>query len=153
MVSFHQREGVRRVLNRPGVERSILIAYFETHLNMPAVYCIRTFLSTISGTHRENMIRRAPKNHLRQIERVVCANLAEGECYYLRVLLNHVPGATSFPDLTTVSDKHLPTFYEATKRRGLIEVDNTLHEGLAKATLWMMPYALRRLFATILVFL
>jgi hypothetical protein len=28
-VSFHQREGVRRVLNRSGVERSMLITYFE----------------------------------------------------------------------------------------------------------------------------
>jgi hypothetical protein len=120
----------------------MLIAYFETHLNMPMVYYIKTFLSTISGTHRENMIRRVPKNHLRQIKRVVCANLAEGERYYLRVLLNHVPSATLFSDLRTVSSELLPTFYEAVKRRGLIEVDNMMHEGLAKATLWMMPYAL-----------
>ena len=61
-------------------------------------------------------------------------------------------GATSFTDLRTVSGVLLPTFCEAAERRGLIEVDNTLHEGLAEATLWMMSYALRRLFATILVF-
>jgi hypothetical protein len=29
MVSFYKREGVRRVLNHPGIERSMLIAYFE----------------------------------------------------------------------------------------------------------------------------
>ena len=29
MVSFHQREGVQRVLNRPGVEKSMLTSYFE----------------------------------------------------------------------------------------------------------------------------
>jgi len=29
MVSFHQREGVRRVLNCPSVERLMLAAYFE----------------------------------------------------------------------------------------------------------------------------
>ena len=57
-----------------------------------------------------------------------------------------------FTDLRTVSSVLLPTFCEAAKRRGLIEADNTLHEGLAEATLWMMPYALRRLFAIILVF-
>jgi len=51
------------------------------------------------------------------------------------VLLNHVPDATSFTDLRTVSGVLLPTFHEAAKRRGLIEVDNTLHEGLAEATL------------------
>jgi hypothetical protein len=68
------------------------------------------------------------------------------------VLLNHVNGATSFIDLRTISGELLLTFREATERRGLIEADNTLHEGLAEATLWMMPHALRRLFATILVF-
>jgi hypothetical protein len=92
------------------------------------------------------------KNHLRQIRRVICANPTEGERYYLRVLLNHVPSATSFTDLRTVSGELQLTFREAVERRGLIKVDNTLHEGVAEATLWMMPYALRRLFATILVF-
>jgi hypothetical protein len=71
----------------------------------------------------------------------MCQSSQRGH-YYLRVLLNHVASATSFTDLRMVSDELLLTFCEATERRGLIEVDNTLHEGLAKATLWMMPYAL-----------
>jgi hypothetical protein len=29
MVSFHRREGIRRVLDRPGAEKSMLTAYFE----------------------------------------------------------------------------------------------------------------------------
>jgi hypothetical protein len=90
----------------------------------------------------KSWIRRAQKNHLRQIGRIVCANPAKGEHYYLGVLLNHVAGATSFTDLRTVSGILLPTFREAAERRDLIEADNTLHEGLAEATLWMMPYAL-----------
>jgi hypothetical protein len=48
-----------------------------------------------------------------------------------------VPGSTSFTDLRTVSGELLLTFREAAERRGLIEADNTLHEGLAEATLWM----------------
>jgi hypothetical protein len=87
-----------------------------------------------------------------QIGRIVSANPAEGERYYLRVLLNHMVGATSFEDLRTVDGVTLPTFREAAERRGLIESDNTLDESLAEATQWMMPYALRRLFATMLVF-
>ena len=104
------------------------------------------------GLTGKSCFRRAQKNHLRQIGRVVCANPAEGGRYYLRVLLNHVPGATSFTGLRMVSSELLLTFCEAAERRGLIEADNTLHKGLAEVTLWMMPYALRRLFATILVF-
>jgi hypothetical protein len=103
-------------------------------------------------SQRKEWIRRAQKNCLRQIGRVVCANPAEGERYYLRMLLNHVAGATSFTGLRTVSGELLLTFREAVERRGLIEADNTLHKSLAEATLWMMPYALRGLFATILVF-
>jgi hypothetical protein len=82
----------------------------------------------------------------------VAANSAERERYYLRVLLNHVPGATSFESLSTVDGRVLLTFRETIERRGLIEEDNTLDESLAEATGWMMPYALQRLFATILVF-
>jgi hypothetical protein len=67
---------------------------------------------------------------------------AEGECYYLRVLLNHVVGATSFECLRTADGKLLPTFREATERRGLIKEDNTLNESLTEATGWMMSYAL-----------
>jgi hypothetical protein len=63
-----------------------------------------------------------------------------------------VAGATSFESLRTVDGDILLTFHEVAERRGLIEEDNTLDESLAEATDRMMPYALRRLFATILVF-
>ncbi|WVZ82869.1 hypothetical protein U9M48_030078 [Paspalum notatum var. saurae] len=76
---------------------------------------------------------------------------AEGECYFLRVLLNHVAGATSFEDLRTVDGEILPSFREAAKRRGLIEADNTLDDCLTEAETFQMPSAFRRLFATILV--
>jgi hypothetical protein len=79
-------------------------------------------------------------------------NPVEGEHYYLRVLLNHVAGATSFECLRTVDEKILPTFREVAERRGLIKEDNTLNESLAEAPDWMMSYALQRLFAIILVF-
>ena len=61
-------------------------------------------------------------------------NPVEGKRYYLRVLLNHVAGATSFECLRTVDGKILLTFREAAERRGLIEEDNTLNESLAEAT-------------------
>ena len=39
---------------------------------------------------------RKRKRDLHQVGRIVTANPAEGERYFLRVLLNHVPGSTSF---------------------------------------------------------
>ena len=58
------------------------------------------------------------------------------------VLLNHVPGATSFEDLKTVNGVVYPFFREAVEKRGLIEADNTLEECLNEAELFQMPSSL-----------
>jgi ATP-dependent DNA helicase PIF1 len=63
-----------------------------------------------------------------------------------------VIGATSYVHLRTVDGVTLLTFHEATERRGLLESDNTLDECLTERALFQMPSALRRLFATILVY-
>jgi len=86
-----------------------------------------------------------------QIGRIVYAHPAEGERYFLRVLLNHVRGPTSFEDLKTVAGIVCPTFRESCEKRGLIETDKTIDDCLCESATFQMPYALRRLFATILV--
>ena len=95
---------------------------------------------------------RKGKKSVFQVGRVILAHPAEGERYFIHVLLNNVAGATSYEHLRTVDGVLLPSFCEATERRGLIEEDNTLDECLAEATLFQMPSSLRRLFAIILVF-
>jgi hypothetical protein len=87
-----------------------------------------------------------------QIGRIVYANPGEGERYFLRVLLNHVRGATSYEDLRTVAGVTYSTFREACEKRGLIEMDKSIDDCLTEATTFQMSCALRRLFATILVF-
>jgi hypothetical protein len=87
-----------------------------------------------------------------QIGQIVYANPAEGERYFLRVLLNHVRGATSYEDLRTVASVTYSTFREACEKRGLIETDKSIDDYLTEATSFQMSCALRRLFAVILVF-
>ena len=87
-----------------------------------------------------------------QVGLIVYAHPAEGERYFLRVLLNHVRGATSFENLRTVAGIMYPTFRETCEKRGLIERDQTIDDCLSEATTFQMPAALRRLFATMLVF-
>uniref|UniRef100_A0A452YN05 ATP-dependent DNA helicase n=1 Tax=Aegilops tauschii subsp. strangulata TaxID=200361 RepID=A0A452YN05_AEGTS len=99
---------------------------------------------------RQKYWKRREKQH--QVGRIVSAHPAEGERYFLRVLLNHVPGKTSFEDLRTVDGVLCASFREAAERLGLIEADNTLDECLTESTQFAMPASLRRLFATILVF-
>jgi hypothetical protein len=87
-----------------------------------------------------------------QVGKIVSAHPTEGERYYLRLLLNHVTGATCYEDLRTVNGQIMPTFQEAAEKRGLVEEDNTLAECMAEAELFQISSSLRRLSATILVF-
>ncbi|KAL7106310.1 hypothetical protein ACP275_07G104200 [Erythranthe tilingii] len=86
------------------------------------------------------------------IGRVNGANPIEGERFYLRLLLNHVRGPTSFEDLLTVNHKKCSSFKEAAQRRVLLESDQSLTECLNEAISFQMPHELRRLFAIILVY-
>ena len=52
----------------------------------------------------------------------------------------------------TVNGITYPTFKQATEQRGLLENDNSIRQCLLEARDIRMPSALRRLFATILVF-
>jgi hypothetical protein len=99
-----------------------------------------------------HMILRRRMQKIIQIERLVSAHPAKGERFYLRILLNHVKGATTFEDLQTVNSVALSTFREAAEKMGLIEVDGRIFDCLNKATTFRMPSALRRIFAIILVF-
>jgi hypothetical protein len=92
------------------------------------------------------------KNRAGQIGRIVYAHPAEGERYFLRVLLNHVRGSTSYEDLRIVDDITYSTFRETCEKRGLVETDKSLDDALVDAETFQMPAALWRLFAIILVF-
>jgi hypothetical protein len=82
----------------------------------------------------------------------VYAHPAEGERYYLLVLLSHVRGATSFDDLKTVNGHLCNSFRKACEQLGLIEHDRFIDDCMMEAATFQMPCALRQLFATILVF-
>ena len=70
----------------------------------------------------------------------------------MRVLLSHVRGSTTYEDLRTVAGITYSTFREACEKRGLIDTDRSLDDCLSESATFQMPPALRRLFATILVF-
>ena len=73
---------------------------------------------------------------------IVYANPAKGDRYFLRVLLNHVRGATSYEDLRTVAGVTYSTFREACEKRGLIEIDKSIDDCLTEATTFHMSCAL-----------
>lgn len=77
-----------------------------------------------------------------------------GEQFYLRLLLTHVPGARSFEDLRrSPIDGHVcETFRQACAERGLIDDDKEIERCLIEAVSFRMPFQLRVMFATLLLF-
>ena len=152
MVSFQAGANMNDVLSEEGASKTMLTEYFEANKKYELARGIlyKDFPASFVLVSGSKYWKR--RDERTQIGRIVSAHPAEGERYYLRVLLNHVTCATSFQDLRTVDGIVFPTFREAAERRGLIESDNTIDECLNEAEVFQMPSSLRRLFATILVF-
>jgi hypothetical protein len=82
----------------------MLIAYFETNnLDEKARGILyRDFPEHYTWQRRGKFWQERKRKNILQVGRIITAHLAEGERYYLRVLLNHVLGATSYDDLKIV---------------------------------------------------
>ncbi len=67
------------------------------------------------------------------------------ECYYLRLLLHHIRGPTSFAMLKTVNSIVQPSYQTACKKLGLIENDEHWKNTLSDAALTQSPSHIRLL--------
>ena len=85
------------------------------------------------------------------VGRIYAAHPSSGERFYLRILLNKVPGATSFDDLRTVNGTLFPTFKETCSQLGLLANSEEWKDCLLEAASTLMPQQLRDLFVTIIV--
>jgi hypothetical protein len=86
------------------------------------------------------------------IGRMYSVNVKDSERYFLRTILLHVPGATSFMDLMTVDRIRYPTFRESAKKRGLLLDDDVWDATLTEGSLMQMPRQIRQTFALICVY-
>ncbi|KAM3206771.1 hypothetical protein ACQJBY_062123 [Aegilops geniculata] len=154
MVSYHGKEKIKKIIGRDGTKKSMLTTYFEANnLHVKARGILyRDFPEYYTWQRRGKFWQERKRAALSQVGRIISAHSAEGERYYLRVLLNHVAGATSYEGLRTIDGQVMPTFREAAEKRGLIEADNTLDDCMTEAELFQVSSSLRRLFTTILVF-
>jgi hypothetical protein len=79
-------------------------------------------------------------------------NPAQGEAYYLRMLLHIIKGATSFSKIRTIGGHEYSTFRLACQSWGLLGDDQEWSHALDDAAQWASPYQLMQLFVTILLF-
>ncbi|WVZ57135.1 hypothetical protein U9M48_007562 [Paspalum notatum var. saurae] len=152
MVAYKPNDDLNDVVQRDKSQRSMLTEYFRLNQDNPETH--KYLYGEIPEHFRwiKANTQWVPRKQRAQIGRLVYAHPAEGERYYLRVLLNHVRGACSFENLRSFSGVTYPTFRAACEAMGFVEADATLDDCLAEATSFNMPCAVRRLFAIIMVF-
>jgi len=86
------------------------------------------------------------------IGRIAYAASSEGEKYYLRILLAHVKGPTSFIDLLTINGYTCSSFQKVALKHEITAVDNVAELSLLENVDSQMSCTLRKLFASLLVF-
>ena len=162
-ICFHV-DRIDQTIQNMDNKRSTLMAWFELNQNDPAAreflyhqipehYVYKKVEEMVNGK-KVNIDKWKPRKQggHKVIGRMYTVGIKDGEKYYLRLLLLHVKGATSFESLRTIDDIVCPTFQEACKRRGLLETDDVWRETLEDAILVSMPYQLRQMFAIMCVY-
>ncbi|KAL8563363.1 hypothetical protein ACOMHN_008202 [Nucella lapillus] len=85
------------------------------------------------------------------IGRMYTISPRQGECYFLRLLLNVVKGPKSYDDLKTVNGEVCATFREACQKQSLLEDDQHLQLAMEEACANQSPKLLQDLLAIILM--
>lgn len=91
------------------------------------------------------------KNDRGTVGRLLFVHPTAGERYYLRLLLCNVSRSTSYEDLRTVDGVVNSTFRGAAAARGLLLDDSEWIALFNESVTFMLPPALQRLFATVLL--
>ncbi|XP_066926669.1 uncharacterized protein [Clytia hemisphaerica] len=150
------REGEEEnAADRAGNNETMLTAWFLLNQNDPTarqiLYPDITYDYVFIKSRNGNKWKVRELGHGTVISRMYNASIREGERYFLRVLLLHVPGATSFEYLTTFDGVIYSTFREACLARGLLADDNIWVETLNEVVHVATPVKIRRTFCTILI--
>nr|XP_013180910.1 unnamed protein product [Papilio xuthus] len=95
--------------------------------------------------------RRQRTNH-KVLTRLYSVSPSEKERFFLRLLLLHIKGATSFEDLRSFRGVVFDTFERAAIARGLLQNDQEWDRVLEEAASTQSPSSIRRLFAYICAF-
>ncbi|KAK9676401.1 hypothetical protein RND81_11G074600 [Saponaria officinalis] len=132
---------------------------FEIHYRTPPVQSLKfeearhlTYVEFPTKFVWNKEIRQwTPRKQRFTIGRIYHIPPNSGEKYYLRVLLNHVKGPTSFEDIRTIDGVLYSSYKEVCYALGLLDDDKEYIDAITEASLWGSAHYLRHLFAMILL--
>lgn len=159
---YFNPENVRERLENP--RRTTLLAYFSLcqedsfartllYNEVPSYYTYNKQQGVFNRRRRGQPVEGFPgvyREHA--LGRVYTIHPSNNECYYLRLLLHTVRGATSYTYLKTVNGVEHSTFHEACSALRLLDDDRNWDDTLEEAVVSDTPIRLRHLFAIMIVF-
>ncbi|XP_019238957.1 PREDICTED: uncharacterized protein LOC109219012 [Nicotiana attenuata] len=153
-VSFKATQTINAIINNPMIRKTMLTEFFlmnrENKDAKKLNLLYKEFPEYFVWSKQYKMWTRRQQGTV--IGRIVTSHPTEGERYYLRLLLMNIRGPKSYQHLLTVNGICCSTFREAAEKQGLLQCDNNLVDCMSEAVRYQMPYSLRRLFATLLVY-
>ncbi|XP_022883704.1 uncharacterized protein LOC111400528 [Olea europaea var. sylvestris] len=144
-VTYNSKDDLSVIIGNEYTRRTMLTEFFR--MNEVNEFS-RTLLYRDFPTHFVwNATRKTwtPRKQHIVIGRIVTVNPSEGERYFLRVLLNHIKGPTSYDSFKTLNGVTVNTYREAALLHGLLKGDNHCEECLSEAIIYKMPSSLRPL--------
>ena len=151
-IYFNAEDDIDEVLERGGSKVTRLTAWFEANRKYEAARSV-TYQNFPRGWvyNEKKKVWGPRKQGPPAIGRLFFASPAQGERFYLRMLLTIVTGATSFPHLRTVNGTVHNTFKQACVALGLLQDDQEWVQCLTEASQMQLGSSLRSLFAIILL--
>ncbi|CAI9266057.1 unnamed protein product [Lactuca saligna] len=153
-ITFKRKEQITNIVANSSKRKTMLTEFFvqnntykfAQHLNLTYVEYPNHFVWKSDTTIW------SPRKTEKSIGRIVLAHPIEGERYYLRILLSKIRCPKSYDSLKICKGIKVATFQESALLHGYLIDDNSQKLCLQEASVYHMPYELRRLFASLLVY-
>ena len=151
-VVFFGNQNLSSVLRKNGLNKTMLTGWFDQ--NKEDVEATQLYYSQFPNKYVWDARQKEWIYRTRgfSLGRITYVHPAAGELYFLKMLLNHVKGATSFEYLRCVSGIVYPTFQLACKALGLLDDGKEWAEAFSEAVLTASSSQLRQLFVSVTLF-
>jgi len=150
-VVYEDNEDLEEVIKKPNIRDTKFVAWMEANKIYPQAKDLTYGEFPLKFVWKANERRWSPRKLGVSIGRIHFVPPGCGEKFYLRMLLNHVKGPTSYDEIKIVANFKYNTFKEACFALGLLEDDKEFIHALNQAAQWGTANFLRRLFVALLV--
>ncbi|KAK9064524.1 hypothetical protein SSX86_015906 [Deinandra increscens subsp. villosa] len=153
-VTFGATTSLQNVVNNPYLKRTSLTEWLKNNAIDQSGRHLRyvDYLSEYKWDTNDKVWSRRKSKKTPSIGRLIYVHPSSGECFYLRLLLTHQYGCTSFKDIRTVSGILFPTYRAACENLGLLGDDREWAQAFEEASTWATASQLRLLFTHMLLY-